>query len=362
MTAAEDTAGSAPRRAALERTRRLPLAIGLPISGAVLVVAIVVSIGTGPIQLSPSTVLGVIWHEILGQGAARPALETTVVMDLRMPRVLFGALSGAALAVSGAALQSLFRNPLADPGIIGVSGGASTGAVAAIVLLPPLTGAAVAWVVPAAAFAGGILATTLIYALARPGMDSGTARLLLVGIAIGSAFAAITGFLTFAADDDDLQTVVFWQMGSLGDLDWMKLAIGTPVILVGVVIMILLSRRLDLLTLGDRQAHHLGLDVSTTRKIVIGTTALLTGTSVAFAGTIGFIGLVVPHIVRLICGPAHRGVLPMSAVIGALLIVVADTLSRTVAPPAEVPIGLFTAIMGAPFFLMLVLRSRTVRL
>jgi iron complex transport system permease protein len=281
-------------------------------------------------------------------------------MDLRLPRVLFGALCGAALAVSGAALQSLFRNPLADPGIIGVSGGASTGAVAAIVILPPLTGAAVAWVVPAAAFAGGILATALIYALARPGMGEGTARLLLVGIAIGSGFAAITGFLTFAADDDELQSVVFWQMGSLGSIDWTTIAIGTPVVLAGIALMIVLARRLDLLTLGDRQAHHLGLDVRRTRRLVIATTALLTGTAVAFSGTIGFIGLVVPHIVRQMCGPAHRGVLPMSAVTGAVIIVIADTLSRSIAPPAEVPIGLFTALLGAPFFLALVLRSRQV--
>lgn len=341
--------------------RRLPASIGLPVGLIVLVGAMIVSTGIGPIGLTPETVLGVAAHEVLGIGPAGASLDTTVVMDLRMPRVIFGALSGAALAVSGAALQSLFRNPLADPGIIGVSGGASTGAVAAIVLLPPLAGAALAWVVPAAAFAGGMLATLLIYALARPGMGEGTARLLLVGIAIGSGFAAATGFLTFAADDDELESVVFWQMGSLGSIDWMTIVIGTPVILAGIAVMIVLARRLDLLTLGDRQAHHLGLDVRRTRRLVIATTALLTGTSVAFTGTIGFIGLVIPHIVRQMCGPAHRTVVPMSAVVGALVIVVADAFSRTVAPPAEVPIGLFTALLGAPFFLMLVLRSKQVR-
>jgi iron complex transport system permease protein len=149
-------------------------------------------------------------------------------------------------------------------------------------------------------------------------------------------------------------------MGSLGSITWLKLAIAVPAVLAGVGLLIVLARRLDLLTLGERQAKHLGLDVERTRRIVIVTTALLTGASVAFAGTIGFIGLVVPHIVRLLCGPAHRRVLPLSAVVGALLIVVADTLSRIVAPPAEVPIGLFTALMGAPFFLMLVMRSRAV--
>lgn len=349
------------RSATASANLRVPLAVGVPTGAALLVLAAVVSTGVGPIALAPSTVLDVALHRLLGIGQGGDPLETTVVMDLRMPRVLFGALSGAALAVSGAALQSLFRNPLADPGIIGVSGGASTGAVAAIVALPPLTGAAVSWVVPASAFAGGLIATMLIYALARPGAGEGTSRLLLVGIAIGAGFNAATGFFTFAADDDELQSVVFWQMGSLGSIDWAKVAIGAPVITAGIIVTMLLARRLDLLTLGDRQAQHLGLDVTATRRLVITTTALLTGASVAFAGTIGFIGLVVPHIVRLVFGPSHRAVVPMSALTGALLIVVADTLARSVAPPAEVPIGLFTALMGAPFFLMLILRSRAVR-
>ena len=200
--------------------------------------------------------------------------------------------------------------------------------------------------------------TSVIYALARPRAGSGTARLLLVGIAIGSAAAAVTGFLTYAADDDELQTVVFWQMGSLGHLDWIKLAVAAPVIIGCCIVLTLLARHLDLLSLGDRQARHLGLDVARTRKIVIAMTALLTGTSVAFTGTIGFIGLVVPHLARLLCGPSHRRVLPVSAVLGALLIVFADTLSRTIAPPDEVPIGLFTAALGAPFFLIVVLRTK----
>ncbi len=334
----------------------------VPVLAVVLLAAVVVSIGTGPIALSPRTVLGVVAHEALGLGQPGQPLDTTVVMSLRMPRVLFGALSGAALAVAGAALQSLFRNPLADPGVIGVSGGASAGAVAAIVLLPPLATAAVAWAVPAAAFVGGLLATALIYALARSSDDSGTARLLLVGIAVGSAFAAVTGLLTFAADDDELQSVVFWQMGSLGDVTWLKLAVGAPVIVAGAVALQVVSRRLDLMTLGDREARHLGVDVRATRRLIVVVTSVLIGASVAFAGTIGFIGLVVPHTARMMVGPAHRGLLPVSALTGALLLVVADTLARSVAPPAEVPIGLFTAMMGAPFFLALVLRSRQVRL
>ena len=350
--------GKGPSEKVMGRVSRVPLRVVILIGVALLVVMMIVSVGTGPVGLGVGAIMRVIVHEVLGVGQPQPQLETTVVMTLRLPRVLFGVLVGAALAVSGASLQSLLRNPLAGPGIIGVSGGASMGAVAAIVLLPSLSGIAVAWVVPAAAFLGGLLVTSVIYALARPRAGSGTARLLLVGIATGSAAAAVTGFLTYAADDDELQTVVFWQMGSLGHLDWIKLAVAAPVIIGCCIVLTLLARHLDLLSLGDRQARHLGLDVARTRKIVIAMTALLTGTSVAFTGTIGFIGLVVPHLARLLCGPPHRRVLPVSAVLGALLIVFADTLSRTIAPPDEVPIGLFTAALGAPFFLIVVLRTK----
>ena len=350
--------GKGPSEKVMGRVSRVPLRVVILIGVALLVVMMIVSVGTGPVGLGVGAIMRVIVHEVLGVGQPQPQLETTVVMTLRLPRVLFGVLVGAALAVSGASLQSLLRNPLAGPGIIGVSGGASMGAVAAIVLLPSLSGIAVAWVVPAAAFLGGLLVTSVIYALARPRAGSGTARLLLVGIAIGSAAAAVTGFLTYAADDDELQTVVFWQMGSLGHLDWIKLAVAAPVIIGCCIVLTLLARHLDLLSLGDRQARHLGLDVARTRKIVIAMAALLTGTSVAFTGTIGFIGLVVPHLARLLCGPPHRRVLPVSAVLGALLIVFADTLSRTIAPPDEVPIGLFTAALGAPFFLIVVLRTK----
>lgn len=348
-------------QAPVRPVRRLPLVAGATVGAISLIVVVVLAFGIGPIEIAPSRVIDVVRHELLGLGEPGTALETTVVMNLRMPRVLFGALAGAALAVSGAALQGLFHNPLADPGIIGVSGGASAGAVSAIVLLPPIGATVYGWLVPAGAFAGGALATVLIYLLARPGATSGTSRLLLVGVAVGAGFAALTGFLTYVADDDDLQSIVFWQMGSLGSIDWQKLALVAPPIILGLVVLIAKHRALDLLALGERDARHLGLDIVRTRATVIATSALLTGAAVSFAGTIGFIGLVVPHIVRMMFGPAHRAVVPMSALVGALLIVVADTAARTIAPPSEVPIGLFTAALGAPFFLWLVMRSKEVR-
>ncbi|MEU2200199.1 iron ABC transporter permease [Isoptericola sp. NPDC019482] len=335
--------------------RRAPLVAGLAGGGVLLLVAVVLSIGIGPIGLAPRDVLAVVAHELFGAGDGGERLATTVVMDLRMPRVLFGALAGAALAASGAALQSLFNNPLADPGVIGVSGGASAGAVLAIVALPA---AGSTWVVPAAAFAGGLLATALIYALARPDRGTGTSRLLLVGIAVGAACASVTGFCTFMADDDQLRDIVFWQMGSLASVDWTELAIGAVVVVTGVGVLVGMHRRLDMLTLGERQARHLGLDVTRARAVLVVVTALLTAVTVAFAGIIGFVGLVVPHIVRMAFGPAHRALIPMSALVGGLLIVLADTAARTVAPPSEVPIGLFTSALGAPFFLWLVLRER----
>jgi iron complex transport system permease protein len=342
--------------------RRVSLSVGLPAVALALLVAIVLSVGVGPVEIAPRTTLGVVSHEILGIGEPGPQLESTVVMSLRLPRILFGALTGAALAVSGAVMQSLFRNPLADPGVIGVSGGASTGAVAAIVLLGSVGASAFAWLVPAAAFLGGLLAVALIYTLARPGRGHGTSRLLLVGIAVGAGFSAITGFLTFVADDEELQSVVFWQMGSLDDIDWVKLAVGAIVVVACTVGVCLMHRKLDALTLGERSAYYLGLDVVKVRRVLIVLTALLTSVTVAFAGTIGFVGLVVPHVVRLLTGPAHRGLLPLTALVGALLIVVADTIARSVAPPAEVPIGLLTSALGAPFFLFLVLRTRERRL
>ena len=352
-TSAGVGAGSDSRRA-----RRLSLGVGLPIMVVAVIVAIVLSVGIGPVKISPGTTVQIIAHKFFGFGSEQPALETSVVMSLRLPRILFGALTGAALAVSGAVMQSLFRNPLADPGVIGVSGGASTGAVVAIVLLSSVGAGLYQWLVPAAAFCGGLLAVAIIYTLARPGRGYGTSRLLLVGIAVGAGFSAITGFMTFLADDEKLQSVVFWQMGSLDDIDWTKLAVGAAVVIVCVIVLCLMHRKLDALTLGERSAYYLGLNVVSVRRWLIILSALLTSVTVAFAGTIGFVGLVVPHVVRLLTGPAHRGLLPLSALTGALLLVVADTIARSVAPPAEVPIGLLTSALGAPFFLFLVLRSR----
>lgn len=323
---------------------------------AALLLAVLLSFGTGPLRLPPADVLHAITAKLgLADPQSVSARDMGVVWQLRIPRALLGALVGAALAMAGVALQGLFGNPLADPGIVGVSQGASLGAVAAIVLG---AGALGTWLIPLAAFLGGAAATTLIYLLARPGRGNGTATLLLVGIAIGAACSAALGFLTYIASESELQSLVFWQMGSLAQAGWRDVVAVAPVFVIGLLALWRLATPLDMLALGERQARHIGLDVARTRLLLVLFSALLVGAAVAFAGSIGFVGLVVPHLVRMLAGPGHRWLLPLSGVAGALLIVVADTMARTLDPPSEIPLGLFSAALGAPFFLWLVLRGR----
>ncbi len=328
----------------------------LVVLAALLLAAVVLSFGIGPLKVAPGEVLRIVLARFgLADSEGLSTRDIAVVWNLRIPRALMGALVGAALALAGAGLQGLFGNPLADPGVVGVSQGAALGAVGAIVLGANALGE---WTVPVAAFVGGMLSTTMIYLLARPGRGSGTVTLLLVGIAIGAACSAAIGFLTYRADASQLQSLVFWQMGSLGSADWSDVAAALPVFVVGLVGMLLLATPLDMLALGERQAQHIGLDVRRARVLLVTCSALLVGAAVAFAGTIGFVGLVVPHLVRLLAGPGHRWLLPLSALTGATLLVVADTAARTLDPPSEIPLGLFSAAIGAPFFLWLILHQR----
>ncbi|QCO68718.1 iron ABC transporter permease [Luteimonas yindakuii] len=330
--------------------------LAVPVALFALLAGILLSFGVGPLKVAPADVLHAIGVQL---GLAAPGdlstRDISVVWNLRIPRALLGAMVGASLALAGASLQGLFGNPLADPGIVGVTQGASLGAVAAIVLGASALGY---WTIPVAAFLGGALATTLIYLLARPGRGEGTATLLLVGIAIGAACSAAIGLLTYVADSAELQSLVFWQMGSLARVGWTDVAAAAPVFAVGVGALLTMATPLDMLALGERQARHIGLDVRSARLRLITFSALLVGSAVAFAGSIGFVGLVVPHVVRLIVGPGHRLLLPLSALLGALLVVLADTAARTLDPPSEIPLGLFTAAIGAPFFLWLVLRRK----
>lgn len=320
--------------------------------GLALIVAIGLAAKTGQIATGWADLAAAFWP---GSASGHDTLTDTVVWQLRLPRALMALVVGAALAMSGAALQGLFGNPLADPGIVGVSAGASLGAVAVIVLGWNALGA---WTLPVGAFAGGMATTGLIYRLASRAGERDNATLLLIGIAIQAVTGALTGYLTYLASAEQLESLLFWTMGSLASAHWQNVAIVCGPVVVGGLWLWRLAPPLDLLALGERQARHAGVDVKRLRRGLITLTALLTASAVAFTGTIGFVGLVVPHLVRLGVGPGHRHLLPLSALGGGLLLVLADIGARSLNPPSEIPIGILTASLGGPFFLWLIARGR----
>lgn len=294
---------------------------------------------------------------------AEPALRDRIVLiDIRLPRLIMGMLVGAALAVSGALMQGLFRNPLADPGLVGVSSGASLGAVSAIVLgagLPvALRGTAGTALLPVAAFAGGWIAVLILYAVATRGGRTSVATMLLAGIALGALTAALSGLLIFVANDSQLRDITFWSLGSLSGATWAKLAVAGPMILPVLLLSPLLGRGLNALALGEAAALHLGVEVQRIKRLTILAVAAATGAAVSVSGGIGFVGIVVPHLLRLFAGPDHRWLLPNAAVLGATLLIAADIAARLAVTPAELPIGIVTAIAGAPVFLWILLRRR----
>jgi iron complex transport system permease protein len=296
---------------------------------------------------------------------ADPALDMrdrAIILDIRLPRVLMGFMVGASLAVSGAVMQGLFRNPLADPGLTGVSAGASLGAVSIIVLghslAAPLVHLLGPFALPLAAFAGGLASTWLLYTIATHQGQTSVAVLLLAGIALSTLAAALTGFFIFMADDQQLRDLTFWGMGSLAGSDWTKLLAATPIMLPGLAAAPFLARGLNALALGEASAFHMGVSVQRLKRWAIASVAAATGASVAISGGIGFIGIIAPHLVRLVIGPDHRSLLPASALLGGTLLVLADAAARTWVAPAELPIGILTATAGGPFFLWILIRNR----
>ncbi len=328
----------------------------IPLLLAFLIVSLLLGVGLGPVLVPPEAVAAILLSK-LGLTLDVPVTpqQTAVLWNIRLPRVLLGALSGAALAVSGALLQGVFRNPLADPGLIGVSSGAALGAVAVIVSgLAPLG----LFTLPFAAFVSGAATTLLVYRLSRRHGRTDVATLLLVGLALNAVAGAATGLLTYLADDAALRSIVFWTMGGLGGALWETLLAATPGIALALLLAPRLGRALNLFALGEVEARHLGVKVEQVKRAAVLLAALATGASVALVGPIGFIGLIVPHMVRLAAGPDHRLLLPAAALGGASLLILADLVARTVAAPAEAPVGLITALAGGPFFLALILRSR----
>lgn len=297
-------------------------------------------------------------------GRAVEQLDQIVLWDIRLPRLMMGMLVGAGLAVSGVVMQGLFRNPLADPGIVGVGAGAALGAVSAIVLgglLPvAIRDWAGSWLIILSAFLGGWGSTLILYRVATRRGQTSVATMLLAGIALGALAGAVGGILVYMADDRQLRDLTFWGMGSLAGATWSKVLSLAPVVLGAMAISLILARGLNGLALGEAVANHIGIPVQRTKNIAILTVAAATGAAVAVSGGIGFIGIVVPHVLRLSTGPDHHRLLPNAALLGAALLLVADMISRTIIAPAELPIGIITAILGAPVFLWILLRRHGV--
>ncbi|MGP5164710.1 FecCD family ABC transporter permease [Arthrobacter rhombi] len=323
-------------------------------SGTVMLVllvgVLVFSAATGQFATTPAQVVASLGRAISGTRDEASALLDATLWNVRFPRLLLGILVGAALAAGGAVMQGVFGNPLAEPGVIGVSSGAAVGACLVIVFGWGVTNP---FTLPLAAFAGGLLVTWLVYLLARSGNRSMVLTLVLTGIAVNAVAGAVISFLVFLADTASREQIIFWQMGSLNGATWTAVATTAVVLGIGLVGALLLVRKLDLLSLGERPARHAGVDVERLRIVAILCVALLTSAAVAFAGIIGFVGLIVPHAVRLLTGPSHRTLVPLSALGGALLLSVADLTARTAIPFADLPIGIFTALVGGPVFFVL---------
>ncbi len=289
--------------------------------------------------------------------------DRIIIFEIRLPRAVLGFLIGGGLAVSGAVMQGLFRNPLADPGLIGVSAGSSLGAVAMIVLgagaLAPLAHLFGIFSLPIAAFIGGLATTILLYKVATRYGQTSIATMLLAGIALGSLALAATGILIYVADDRQLRDLTFWSMGSLAGSTWSKVAGAGPIIVLSLLPLPFMARGLNALMLGEAAAFHMGISVQWLKNIAIVSVAAAVGASVAVSGGIGFVGIVVPHILRMVIGPDHRFLLPASALLGGSLLVAADVVARTIVSPAELPIGILTAGVGGPFFLWMLLRQRS---
>ncbi|MBP2251760.1 iron complex transport system permease protein [Halarchaeum solikamskense] len=321
---------------------------------AVLLVAVCVAgAAMGTIDIPPRFVVASVLHAVgVSTGVSVPDPYPFVVMVLRMPRVALGAVVGAGLASAGAVMQGFFRNPMADPAIIGVSSGAAAGAVLVIA-----AGVALPLILPLAAFCGALLAAFGVYTIATEGGRTPVATLLLAGVAVQTFLGAVVSLLLVRTDDHSLREAIVWLMGSLRNTMWSEVAVALPVVLVGVVVLFAYARDLNVLLLSEEDAHALGIEVERTKRVLLAVSAVVTAACVAFVGIIGFVGLVVPHVMRLLVGPDHRILLPTSALAGGVFLVAVDTATRLGA--TSLPVGVATAFVGAPFFLYL-LRKREV--
>ncbi|MCL0101709.1 iron chelate uptake ABC transporter family permease subunit [Dehalococcoidia bacterium] len=344
----------------LEAYRRAGLTARLFIgSTAVLTLGLamaLVSLSLGPVSIPVSHVISIVLSPLGVETSGIPRTEQLVIEQIRLPRIVVGGIVGVALGVTGATMQGLFRNPMADPGIIGVSAGGAVGAVIAIA-----TGLSKLFflALPSFAFVGALGAAFLVYGIAAVGGRFSMTTMLLAGVAVNAFLGAmVSAIIILLPNNEALREILFWLAGGLDSRAWEHVRISGPIIITGTAIICLLARDLNVLMLGDDDARSMGVHVGPTRLLLLGTASLLTGTAVAVSGTIAFVGLVVPHILRLVFGPDHRILIPMSAFLGAAFVIGADTLARTLIQPAELRVGILTAFVGAPFFIMLLIRNK----
>lgn len=322
---------------------------------ALLLVSMFCALTIGPVSLS----FAELWAAFTGQGTA--ATET-ILLDIRAPRMVLGIMVGGSLAISGACLQGLLRNPLADPGLIGITAGASLAVVFVIVLgagyVASLPRAIEAAVIPIAAFLGGMAVTFIVLGTARIGGRFSVARLILVGVAITAISGSMIGVMILMSNDQQLRELTFWTMGSLARSNWNTVVVACVIMVVSSLMLLRYRRELDMMQLGERAAFHAGVDVGRVKLQICALVAIAVGAGVSAAGPIGFVGLVAPHMTRLFIRASHFVVLPVSALVGANILLFADLFVRNAIPPSEIPIGIATSLLGGPFFLWLLLRNR----
>ncbi|MCM9079250.1 iron ABC transporter permease [Streptomyces spororaveus] len=352
---APTTAKPEPHKPERDRTRtRRPALLTTALVAALALLALL-SAGVGAYDIPLADVLASVRHHLGLGGAPLDRVGESVLWNVRLPRVVLALLVGASLGCAGALMQGVFGNPLAEPGVIGISAGAAVGAVAAIGLGLSFFGN---WTITVCAFVAGLITVSSVYLLSRNGGRTEVVTLILTGIAVNAFAGALIGLFVFFADSGQVNQITFWQLGSLAQATWPKVLAVLPCAVAGLLVAPLYSRRLDLLSLGERPARHLGIDVERLRLALILVVALLTAAAVAVAGVITFIGLLVPHLLRMANGPGHRFLVPGSALAGAVVLVAGDLAARTLAPPAELPLGVLTALLGSPFFFWLLRRTR----
>lgn len=331
--------------------------------GLILVLTMMVASCIGAVKISFSELVSIIaYHTGLSGQAHFEPQQAAVFLNLRLPRVVLGLLVGAALGISGAVIQGLFRNPLAEPGLIGISSGATLFAVLMIVMevriFKQLSGTLGFYALSIAAFIGAALTTMLVYRMAMRHGKTIITTLLLGGIAINALAGAFTGLLTYMATDAELRNITFWSLGSLGGASWASIYGLLPFVMIPVIVLPFMAKSLNALALGESQAMHMGINVRVVKMLVVGLATMAVGASVAVAGIIGFIGLIIPHILRMTFTSDHRLVIPGSALLGATLLILADLIARTIVAPAELPIGILTAVIGTPVFIYIIITER----